>query len=85
MFCHAREQVVPLVLELVTVNVNWVVVTDVIGKAVPLPTPLMLFPTPPAIRVTTTVGATPLVSKTNPAGRLMIMVPAPTAPLAGSE
>src|SRR6266567_9430572 len=57
-FCQVSLQVTPLILLLVTVNTNWVVVTEVIATAVPLETPLMLLPAfpPPLSRVSNTVG-----------------------------
>src|SRR5215831_1192021 len=76
-FCQVNLQVMPLALELVTVKTIWVLVTEVIAMAVPLPTPLMLLPLLPAPprRVINTVGAVPAVSKTKPGGALRTMVP----------
>jgi len=60
------------------------VVTEVIGREVPLDAPLMFFEAEPD-EVSLTVGAVPAVSKIKPAGALTMMVPAPTSPLAFSE
>src|ERR1043165_2791961 len=86
-FCQVNLQVTPLALEAVTVNTSCVLVTEVIATAVPLATPLMLFPLlpEPVSRVTNIVGAVPPVSSTNPAGALRMIVPGPTLPLAFSE
>src|SRR5690242_18530237 len=43
-FCQVSLQVIPLALELVTVNTSCVLLTEVIATAVPLDTPLILFP-----------------------------------------
>src|SRR6266511_2560980 len=60
-FCQVNEQVTPGALELVTVKVNCVLVTELIATAVPLATPLMftIFLPLPASRVMSTVGAVP--------------------------
>jgi len=84
---HVSVQVAPFWLGLVTVNTNCVLVTEVIGTAVPLDTPLMLFvagPLPPLSRPTMTAGAVPLVSNTNPFGAFKTMVPVPTSPVSNS-
>src|SRR5258708_586351 len=68
MFCQVSEQVTPLLLAAEAVKVICVVVRDVTDTEVPLATPLMfllLLPMP-ASRSILTVGAVPLVSKTNP-------------------
>src|ERR1051325_3272006 len=85
-FCQVREQVTPEALLLVTVNVNWLAVTEVIATEAPLETPLILpeEPPEPVIRVIFTVGAVPPVSNTNPAGALRMMVPLPPLRLAFS-
>src|SRR5258708_15949687 len=83
-FCQVSLQVTPLLL-LVTVNTSWVLVTEVIARAVPLNAPLMLLPLLPVNRVTNTVGAVPPVSKTNPLGALRMSVPMPTSLLVFSE
>jgi hypothetical protein len=69
-------------LLLVTVNVSWVLVTEVMPIEVPLLTPLILLAEPPfpLIRVIRTVGAVPPVSKTKPFGIFRIIVPVPTVP-----
>src|SRR5215470_5860172 len=81
-FCQVKVLVTPLALELVTVKVSCVEVTELIATDVPLETPLILFLEEPVIF---TVGAVPPVSKTKPAGALRMMVPVPTLPLAFSE
>jgi len=61
------------VLGLVTVNTNCVLVTEVIGTAVPLDTPLMLFvagPLPPLSRPTMTAGAVPFGVEHKPVRRV---------------
>src|SRR5919198_3229034 len=57
-FCQVSPQVTPLRLELVTVKVSCVVVTDDIATAVGLPTPLILLAELPLplILVINTVG-----------------------------
>src|SRR6266568_1303149 len=57
------------------------------ATAVPLATPLMLFPAfpVPLSRSTTTVGAVPPVSKTKPLGAFKMIVPVPTSPLTFSK
>src|SRR5213594_3165622 len=81
-FCQVSVQRTPPLLGPVTVKVSWVDVTDVIATEVPLATALMFLELdPPLIR---TVGAVPVVSKTNPAGALRMIVPVPTLPLAFS-
>src|SRR6266851_8751283 len=69
-FCQVREQVTPLELAIVTSNLIWVEVMEVMAIWVPLLTPLMLRdPEPPPVSlVTKTVGAVPPVSNRNPAG-----------------
>ena len=70
MFCQVSEQLTPPLLATLTVKVICVVVLEVIAAAVPLATALMfLLSLPPPInRSIRTVGAVPLVSKTNPVG-----------------
>src|SRR6266487_3843286 len=77
-FCQVRVQIAPL-LGAVTVKVSWVDVTDVIATEVPLETSLMFLAACPPLILT--VGAVPAISKTNPAGALRAIVPAPTSPL----
>ena len=74
-------------LELVTVKVSWVEVTELMATDVPLATPLMFLLSLPAplVRSILTVGAAPLKSKTKPAGAFKMIVPAPTFPEAFSE
>src|SRR5881394_1893743 len=81
MFCQVSEQVTPPLLAAVTVKVICVVVRDVTATDAPLATPLMFLLSwpPPSIRSTLTVGAVPLVSKTNPAGAFRMIVPVPTS------
>src|SRR6266481_584873 len=64
-FCQVNLHSTLLALGLVTVNVIWVVVTDVIANDEPLLAPLMLLPEfpPPLNRSILTVGAVPLMSK----------------------
>src|SRR6266567_1343074 len=84
---QVSEQVTPPLLALVTVNVIWLVVREVIATALPLATPSMLLVLAPlpAKRVIKTVGAGVLVvSKINPVGALRMMVPVPASPLAAS-
>src|SRR6266568_102668 len=85
-FCQVSEQVTAVLLALVTVNVIWVLVREVIATEVPLATPLMLLPLAPlpVRRVTKTVGAVPPVSKMNPLGALRMIVPVPTSAVAAS-
>jgi hypothetical protein len=52
---------------------------DVIGREVPLDAPLILFEAVPE-EASLTVGATPPVSNTKPAGAFRMIVPLPTAP-----
>src|SRR6266567_3743597 len=83
---QVSEQVTPPPLALVTVNVIWLVVREVMATALPLATALMLLlllPLP-VRRVTKTVGSVPPVSKLKPAGALRVIVPVPTSPLAAS-
>src|SRR5262249_13606242 len=81
-FCQVKVLVTPLALELVTVKVSCVEVTEVIATDVPLETPLILFLEEPVIF---TVGAVPPVSKIKPLGAFKMIVPVPTLPLAFSE
>src|SRR5262245_38377502 len=89
-FCHVSELVTPPLEEFEIVNVICVVVRDVIAAAVPLATLLMFLLSlpPPPVRVTTTVGAVPPVSKMNPLGtlRTMVLLPVvPTSPVFASQ
>src|SRR6266540_1051914 len=86
MFCQVSEQLTPLLLATLTVKVICVVVLEVIAAEVPLATALMFLLSlpPPASRSIRTVGAVPLVSKTNPAGAFRMIVPVPTSPPAYS-
>src|SRR6266513_5442880 len=81
-FCQVSEQLTPLLLATLTVKVIWVVVRDVTATEVPLATPLMFLVSvpPPVSRSIRTVGAVPLVSKTNPVGAFRRIVPVPTSP-----
>src|SRR6266699_3024111 len=84
---QVSEQVTPPLLALVTLNVIWLVVREVIATALPLATPSMLLVLAPlpAKRVIKTVGAGVLVvSKINPVGALRMMVPTPASALAAS-
>ena len=85
-FCHVSEQVTAVLLALVTVNVSWALVREVMATEVPLATSLMLLALVPlpVRRVTKTVGAVPPVSKMNPLGALRMMVPVPTSAVAAS-
>ncbi len=80
------EQVTAVLLALVTVNVIWALVREVMATEVPLATPLMLLALVPlpVRRVTKTVGAVPAVSKMNPLGVLRMTVPVPTSAVAAS-
>ncbi|MHB8667911.1 MAG: hypothetical protein ACYC7B_10415 [Burkholderiales bacterium] len=85
-FCQVREFFTLLLVEDVTVKVSAVAVTLVIATEVPDATPLMflaLFPKP-EVRVISTVGAVPPMSKLNPAGASSTMVPVPTLAVAVS-
>src|SRR5215468_3785226 len=85
-FCQVNLQVMPLALEAVTVKTSWVLLTEVMERAVPLVTSLMLLAElpEPVNRVINTVGAVPPVSKRKPLGAFRMMVPVPTLPLAFS-
>src|SRR6266567_4626572 len=86
-FCQVNLHSTLLALGLVTVNVIWVAVTDVIANDEPLLTPLMLLPAfpPPLNRSILTVGAVPPISKTKLLGAFRIIVPVPTSPVTFSE
>ena len=86
MFCQVSEQLTPLLLAIDTVNVICVVLRDVIAAEVPLATPLMFLlslPPPPNLTIFT-VGAVPLLSKTNPLGAFRMIVPVPASAAATS-
>src|SRR6266576_2534418 len=73
-FCQVNVQRAPALLGTVTVKVSCVALTEVIASEVPLLAPLIFLEAELA-EVSLTVGAVPLVSKTNPVGALTIMVP----------
>src|SRR6266404_3555204 len=78
MFCHVRVHGLPPELLELIVIVRFVVVT-VTEMVAPLVSPLIfLLAIPPLL--SSTVGAVPPVSKTNPAGALRLIVPVPTSP-----
>src|SRR6185369_4715544 len=80
-FCQVSLQVAPE-LAVLTVNVSWVEVTEVMGPAAPLTIPFIFAGLLPValIRSILTVGATPPVSKMKPVGALRMIVPFPTSP-----
>src|SRR5258708_20312718 len=63
-FCQVKVLVTPLLLELVTVKVSCVEVTEVIATHVPLETPLIFLEALPPVIFT--VGTVPPASNINP-------------------